>query len=112
MTAAFYEGEGRLATEHALLDDNGDGVGHPKVEAGDGGLALTTFFDSMPKMQAGGDVELATLFAERARLEGEIAQLKAGKEKKLKSDAEYEAELEKLLLDLATVSQKIRSKKK
>ena len=26
-TAAFYGGEGRLATEHSLLDDNGDGLG-------------------------------------------------------------------------------------
>jgi hypothetical protein len=25
----FYEAEGRLATEHALLDDNGDGLGTP-----------------------------------------------------------------------------------
>ena len=26
-TLAFYESEGRLATEHSLLDDNGDGLG-------------------------------------------------------------------------------------
>ncbi len=26
-TATFYENDGRLATEHALLDDNGDGIG-------------------------------------------------------------------------------------
>src|SRR5205085_9215185 len=25
----FYAGEGRLATEHALIDDNGDGLGTP-----------------------------------------------------------------------------------
>lgn len=25
----FYKGEGRLATEHALIDDNGDGLGTP-----------------------------------------------------------------------------------
>lgn len=28
-TAQFYADEGRLATEHALLDDNGDGLGTP-----------------------------------------------------------------------------------
>jgi hypothetical protein len=28
-TAEFYKLEGRLATEHALLDDNGDGLGTP-----------------------------------------------------------------------------------
>jgi hypothetical protein len=27
--AEFYEGESRLATEHALIDDNGDGLGTP-----------------------------------------------------------------------------------
>lgn len=27
--AEFYQGEGRLASEHALLDDNGDGLGTP-----------------------------------------------------------------------------------
>ena len=28
-TAAYYKDEGRLATEHSLLDDNGDGLGTP-----------------------------------------------------------------------------------
>src|SRR5690606_20384527 len=28
-TAEFYKTEGRLATEHALIDDNGDGLGTP-----------------------------------------------------------------------------------
>ena len=28
-TAEFYEAEGRLVTEHALLDDNGDSLGTP-----------------------------------------------------------------------------------
>ena len=28
-TAEFYSGEGRLATEHSLLEDNGDGRGTP-----------------------------------------------------------------------------------
>jgi len=125
MTAAWYQEQGRLATEHPLLDDNGDGVGHPGVEAGDGGLATVTYFDSFEKIQAGGDAELAKLLSERARLEGEIEQLKARaaakkvkkdssdtKDAKEATDAAYEAELEKLLIDLATVSQKIRSKQK
>ena len=29
LTAEFYEEESRLATEHALIDDNGDGLGTP-----------------------------------------------------------------------------------
>jgi len=112
MTSAFYQEQGRLATEHSLLDDNGDGVGHQTAEAGDGGLATTTYFDSFEKIQAGGDAELAKLLADRARLESEIEQLKAKSARKEKTDEAYEAELEKLLIDLATVSQKIRSKQK
>src|SRR5262249_40231421 len=77
LTNGFYEQKGRLVTEHALLDDNGDGVGHPKAEEGDGTLAKTTYFDSLPLQQAGGDAELAKLFSDRLRLEGEIEQLKA-----------------------------------
>ncbi len=34
-TAEFYESSGRLATEHALLDDNGDGLG-TRLEAFEG----------------------------------------------------------------------------
>jgi hypothetical protein len=110
LTADFYEKKGRLATEHSLLDDNGDGIGHAKGEDGDGTLAKTTYFDSLPQQQAGGDPELAKLFAERLRLEGEIEQLKARKAQ-FKED-EYEDALEKLLIDLARLNQNIKSRQK
>src|SRR5262249_6131545 len=110
LTADFYEKKGRLATEHSLLDDNGDGVGHPRGEDGDGALAKTTYFDSLPQQQAGGDPELAKLFSERLRLEGEIEQLKARKTQ-FKED-EYEDALEKLLIDLARLNQNIKAKQK
>ena len=41
----MYKSAGRLATEHSLLEDSGDGVGHPATEAGDGALARTTYFN-------------------------------------------------------------------
>jgi hypothetical protein len=110
LTAESYEQNGKLATEHALLDDNGDGAGHQKAEAGDGVLAKTTYFDSLPQQQAGGDTELAKLFAERMRLEGEVEQLKARKDQ-MKAE-EYETALEKMLIDLARLSQSIKAKQK
>jgi hypothetical protein len=110
LTAEWYQQQGRLATEHALLDDNADGVGHPKDELGDGALAKTTYFDSLPQVQAGGDAALAKLLAERGRLEGEVEQLKTRKDKM--KEEEYEAALEKLLVDLAEVNQKIKAKQK
>ena len=110
LTNGFYEQKGRLVTEHALLDDNGDGVGHAKAEEGDGTLAKTTYFDSLPQQRAGGDAELAKLFTERLRLEGEIEQLKARKAQM--NEEEYENALEKLLIEFAKISQGIRAKQK
>lgn len=110
LTGEFYEQKKRLITEHALLDDNGDGVGHAKAEEGDGALAKTTYFDSLPLQQSGGDAELAKLFSERLRLEGEIEQLKLRKAQM--NEDEYDAALEKLLVELAKVSQGIKAKRK
>lgn len=110
LTGDYYEKKGLLATEHALLDDNGDGVGHAKADEGDGALARTTYFDSLPLQQAGGDEELAKLFSERLRLEGEIEQLKARKAQM--NEDEYDAALEKLLIEFAKVGQSIKAKRK
>lgn len=110
LTSGYYEQAGKLATEHALIDDNGDGVGHQKAESGDGVLSKTTYFDSLPQQRAGGDAELAKLFTERIRLEAEVEQLKARKDQMKAED--YEAALEKLLVELAKVGQGIRAKQK
>jgi Peptidase C13 family len=110
LTNESYEKAGKLVTEHSLIDDNGDGAGHQKAEAGDGALARTVYFDSIPQMQAGGDPELAQLFSERMRLEGEVGQLKERKEQMKAED--YESALEKLLVELAKVNQKIKAKQK
>jgi hypothetical protein len=110
LTNGYFEQKGVLVTEHALLDDNGDGTGHQKAEAGDGGLARITYFDSLPQQQAGGDPALAKLFSERLRLEGEIEQLKGRKAQM--SEDEYDAALEKLLIDLAKLNQGIKAKQK
>lgn len=110
LTNESYVKAGKIVTEHSLIDDNGDGAGHPKAEAGDGTLARTVYFDSIPQMQAGGDAELAQLFSERMRLEGEIGQLK-GRKEQMKPE-EYESELEKLLVELAKINQKIKAKQK
>lgn len=110
LTGDSFKQAGTLVTEHALIDDNGDGVGHPAAEAGDGALAKTTYLDSIPQQQAGGDLELAKLFEDRMRLEGEIEQLKLRKTELKPED--YEAALEKMLLDLARLSRDIRARQK
>lgn len=129
--AGLYRQAGKLATEHALLDDTGDGVGHPppgepeprrpaEAEAGaaarpvveaaaDGGLARATYFDSLPQQEAGGDSVLAKWIEERMRLEGAIEQLK-GRKPGL-APAEYATQLEKMLVDLARLGRSIRNRR-
>jgi len=109
-TADWYKQKGRLATEHALLDDNGDGIGHEDAIGGDGSLARVIYLDSKQIVEAGGDAELRRLLGERQRLEEAVEKLK-GRKDQMKSD-EYEAELEKLLLELARVNQAIKARQK
>jgi hypothetical protein len=106
LTANFYTRAGRLATEHALLEDNGDGVGHQKAEAGDGLLARATYIDSLSMEEAAANVATAKLRSERIRLEGEIAQLIA--RKRDLPETEYETALEKLFIELAKTNRAIK----
>ena len=109
-TADWYKKKDRLATEHALIDDNGDGAGHEEAIAGDGVIAKTTYIDSRLIGQAGGDAELAALLNKRQQLEEAVERLKARKAE-MKPD-DYDAELERLLIELAKTNQEIKSKQK
>ena len=106
LTADFYKRAGRLASEHALFDDNGDGVGHEKIEAGEGLLARATYLDSLSVDEAAATAANGRLLKERTRLEGEIEQLIARKSNM--KEAEYEASLERLFIELAKVNRSIK----
>ncbi|HXG93349.1 MAG TPA: hypothetical protein VNN73_13460 [Blastocatellia bacterium] len=110
MVADFYKKQNRLATEHALIDDNGDGAGHETATAGDGGLAKIIYLDSKTVEQAGNDAELGRLMKERQRLEEAVEKLKARKSEMKAED--YERELEELLVELAKVNQAIKARQK
>ncbi|HSE24322.1 MAG TPA: hypothetical protein VLB68_21825 [Pyrinomonadaceae bacterium] len=106
LTSEFYTRAGRLATEHALLEDNGDGVGREKAENGEGLLARATYLDSLSYEQAAANAVTAKLLRERARLEGEIEQL-IGQKANL-PEAVYETSLEKLFIELAKINRSIK----
>ena len=106
LTADFYTRAGRLATEHALIEDNGDGVGREKAEAGEGLLARATYLDSLSVGEAAATAATGRLLKERTRLEAEIEQLIARKGNM--AEAEYEATLERLFIELAKVNRSIK----
>jgi hypothetical protein len=108
-----YERENRLRTEHAQLDDNGDGVGsqEPDPQNGDGAVAGAQFLAATrPGIAATAtdDPALAALYAERLDLNRDIAALRLRKAE-LAPDA-YERELERLLLALARANRAIRTR--
>lgn len=106
----WYKEQDHLATEHALLDDNGDKRGHRDASGGDGVLARTTYLDAPVPLQAAADPELRRLIADKERLEQAIEMLKT---RKMQMDAvTYESELERLLIDLAHVNQAIKARQK
>jgi hypothetical protein len=106
----IYEQENRLLTEHAILDDNGDrsGSSEPGARGGDGGLARSFFLTGTTSATAASrDPRAAALRKEKEELEGKIEALKGRKDA---MDAKaYEAELERLLVELATATRALRA---
>lgn len=110
-TAEYYESDGRLATEHSLLDDNGDGKGtryevfqgvRPKdtiknKDELDGKLAVRWH---LVRSEAEKSLSLEQR-AERDQLEAQLEDLR--KRKTQFSEEQYLTELEKVLVPLARI---------
>ena len=108
--AEAYSKENLLVTEHAALDDNGDGKGslEPDPVAGDGALARTMILAgrTADPLAATDDPELKALIDARRDLEDQVARLRLARDR-MKPD-EYAKELERLLVELARTSKAIR----
>jgi hypothetical protein len=107
--AEFYKQEGRLATEHALLDDTGDGLGTPAdwfrgvraTKAAKEGAEIDGLRASQLSLMTGASSLAPERQARRDALEVEIEELR--RRKSQMDEAEYYAELERRLVDLARV---------
>lgn len=103
-----YEQRGQLATERAVIDDNGDGKGREaSAEGPDGGVARIAYLDADNAAESA-TPEMAALVKRRRTLEAqaeEHQQLKG-----VMPEAEWNAQFEKLMLELAQVSAEIRKK--
>ncbi len=110
----FYQAENRLITEHALIDDNGDGKGTPadwfrgtrvvqkgKEEAKpDGAFASRVFLKADPTESSWPP----DFKAQRDRLESSLAELR--EQKSQLSEPEYLKKLEGILTELAALYEK------
>lgn len=109
----FYKKDGRLATEHALLDDNGDKQGTPAdwfqglrvVKKSKAGAAADgAFARQFVLVRSAREEKLAAEVREqRDRLERQLAELR--EHKATLAEVDYFAQLETLLVKLAQLSE-------
>ncbi len=107
----YYQRRGQLATERALLDDNGDGVGRDVGGNGDdGSLATHTYLDEPLPGALPTDEILLKLLQKRAAIEADLDELKV--RRSFLKPGEYQAEFERLMVELARVNRDIRARAK
>jgi len=105
----WFEQTGQLPTERPLLDDTGAGIGREAGTPGtDGPVARVTFVEPDVPLVLPSDSAKAALVRRRAEAERRLDELKARKE--TMAPGQYDAELEKLLLQIARLSAQIRAK--
>lgn len=104
-----YDSDKRLLTEHALLDDNGDGEGslEPGEYETDGMLANRVYLQQPRSAATGASSDLVAMLQRKQELEQSIRDLKRQRET-MERDSYYDR-LESLLIDLALLSRKIRA---
>jgi hypothetical protein len=105
-TAAFYDSQKRLATEHAVFEDAGRG--EPVRESGSGQGQLMASFTLLrlgTSQQAANDPAKRALLARKEELEQKIDTLKY--QKAAMDPADYKKQLTDALLELAKVQQEL-----
>ncbi len=111
----FYAAAGRLATEHALLDDNGDGLGtpaewfrgiRPARKAQDGASLDGYHAHQLHLLHSAGEAAMpAEMRARRDQLELQVMELRDSKAKY--SEEEYFSKLEPLLREIAQIYEQV-----
>ena len=115
----YYQRRGQLSTERALIDDNGDGIGHEASGRGpagrdaagkdeDGSVASHVYLDDPLPGAPPTDEVLVKLLQARAALEGELEDLKI--RRSFLPAAEYQKEFERLMIELARVNKDIKGR--
>jgi hypothetical protein len=106
----YYEQRGQLATERALLDDDGDGKGREAGGEGtDGAEASRLYFDANRTDAAPTDEQLLMLLQKREALQADADDLK--ERKVLMTPDVYARVFERLMFDLARRNLQIKRRR-
>ena len=103
-----YDDDGKLLTEHAILEDDGDGKGSaPPGDAGSDGRLARTFVLDGGRARTSANPAVAALETQKRELEQRVETLR-GRKAQMEAKA-YEEALENLMVELAGVNRKIRA---
>ena len=112
----WYTEQSRVPTEHAVLDDNGDGVFSvaPNPLEDDGRLAQIAYLDLIPAKRSGHGEAAAAESAAIRDLTARMRELERAvflwrNRKAELPQEEYQQEMEGLLIELARVSKELRN---
>jgi hypothetical protein len=107
LVALQYEQSGEMATEHALLDDTGDGEGRlaEDEQAEDGAVAEATYLDVV-EVPTSSDPEVQKLLVRQRELNDALDDLR--RRRPTMTAEEYDSEFERVVTELAVVSAEIR----
>ena len=108
LVTQHYEQTGHMATEKAVFDDTGDGVGRDATGKGpDGTIAGLTYLDSAA-MPTSSDPAVQEMLGRQKVLTEQVDDLRR-KRPTMAAD-EFDREFEKLIIELALVSREVRRK--
>ena len=106
-----YETTNRMQTEHAMLDDDGDGApkADPGVRGPDGTLASKFFLQSVAGISAAAaaDPRVGELLATQSKLQSQLDSLRLAKG--IMKEDQYEKALEDLLVRIAENASALRA---
>ncbi len=106
-----YEGTNRLQTEHAMLDDDGDGAGRgdPGARGPDGTVANRFFLQPTVGLSAAAasDPRVAEMLATQSRLTAQLDTLRLAKG--VMPEADYDKRLEDLLTKISENASALRA---
>lgn len=106
--AEHYKQAGFMATENALLDDNGDAKGRDAATAGpDGDVAGLTFLAPIATPTSA-DPETQKLIARQVELTQQVEELR--RRRSSMPPIAFDQEFERLIIELATVSRDVRKR--
>jgi hypothetical protein len=104
----YYEQKGTMATETAVIDDDGDGKGRDAAATGpDGAIAAVTYFEA-PNVPTSTNPEIQRLLARQRELTEQMDDLR--RRRGFMTQQDFDAQFEKLALELAEVSAEVRKR--